>query len=142
MDWATITKFSAYRSAGFTASSSDVKIPFEVEEFDIGSNFDTTNNRFIAPVDGYYQFNAAVTASAANNGGTLGINLRKNNTLAKAGSRIENIYVPSGTREPVSVVSALLYLTAGDYVEAFMFSNNLALKTGASNTYFQGFRAG
>lgn len=140
IDLTTFPKFSAYQSGAFTASATSQKIPFDTEDFDIGNNFNTTLNRFVAPVVGYYAFTASVTASAANNGATLGIALYKNGTLYKAGDKQANIYVPSGTTQPVASVSALIPLAATDYVEAYIISNNLAVQTGSANTWLQGWR--
>lgn len=37
-----------------------VKILMDTEEYDVGSDFDTGNYRFVAPVSGYYQINASI----------------------------------------------------------------------------------
>jgi len=36
------------------------QVPFDVEDFDVGGNFDTATGTFTAPTDGFYQFNATV----------------------------------------------------------------------------------
>lgn len=140
MDLTTFPKFSAYRNAAFTAASGDVIIPFDTEEYDIGSNFNTTTSRFVSPITGYYVFTAGVSGSGVNNGGTLGITLRKNGTLYKVGTKHNAVYQPSGLVTPIATVTAMIPLAANDYVEAFIVSNNQAVVTGLANTYMQGWR--
>ena len=40
------------------------KITFEHEAFDIGSNYDTSNSKFVAPIAGIYHFNILLRAIA------------------------------------------------------------------------------
>mgnify|MGYP001205721710 CR=1 FL=1 len=45
------------------------KITFEHEAFDIGSNYDASNSKFVAPIAGIYHFNILLRGIA--NGGTM-----------------------------------------------------------------------
>ncbi|NOR84755.1 hypothetical protein GQ473_01425, partial [archaeon] len=97
------------------------KVPFDSIITDNGNNFDTTNNRFIAPVSGLYSFSSSLYTSQmlANsriggyfhvNGVSIGLfNYGANDTdaeaLSVAGSRNVN-------------------LNAGDYVEVFAFQDS------------------
>ncbi len=37
-----------------------IRVTFNTESYDVGSNFDLVNSRFVAPITGYYQVNACV----------------------------------------------------------------------------------
>lgn len=53
--------FFAYLNAHQSnASNTYFKVAFNDTVFNVGSNFDTTNNRFVAPIDGIYQFNTSI----------------------------------------------------------------------------------
>lgn len=134
-------KFSVYRSAAFTPGSGFQVVQHDTKDFDTGTNIDVVTNkgRFTAPVAGYYVFHGVYTASSANNGATLGTHLYKNGALVKRGSDVQFIYVPGSNGSPSATVSALLLLSAGDYVEHVVNSNALAATTGAANTSFQGY---
>lgn len=57
----TRAKAKAYLSGVQSiASGSDVKITLDTESYDIGSDFDTGNNKFVTPVAGYYLICATV----------------------------------------------------------------------------------
>ena len=47
--------------ANVTGDNTRYTIPFNVAEWDVNSDFDTTNNKFVAPVDGTYCFNAGIS---------------------------------------------------------------------------------
>jgi len=54
----------AYLSANSNTTDEDlVKVPFDTETYDIGGNFSTVTNGFVAPVTGYYQANWKVLIS-------------------------------------------------------------------------------
>ena len=57
-------RFLAQISADYAISAS-TKVAFNSAVFDTTSNFNTSTNRFIAPVDGYYSFAAQVHISYA-----------------------------------------------------------------------------
>ena len=133
-------KFSVYRNAAFTIpGNTTTLIQFDAREFDTGSNVDITTNkgRFTAPVAGFYQFEAAVfgNTNGSGNNSTL---LYKNGSSFKQG---QQTYVGTATGT-VPVVSALMQLSANDYVEVYSFfqgGGTVTITTGAITTYFCGF---
>lgn len=134
-------KFSAYGSvatglaAGFTAT----KITFGTKEYDTGSNFDAvTNNRFTAPVAGFYRFSAAYQSQSGATGEFYTIYLYKNGSLLKTGT--SEISQGTGIIN-VTVSPPAFQLAASDYIEVFGAQNSGGIKnttTGQSTTYFGG----
>lgn len=111
-------KFRAYRSSAYNFSNAFTKVPFNAESFDTNNNFDSsTNNRYVAPVDGFYQFNAR--ASTAQGSGThrLLLALYKNGVVISRGSDVHAGYFNG------SMVSDLIQLAAGDYVEVYSYAS-------------------
>lgn len=133
--WATFCRFSAYRTG---ATSPTGKIAFNTEFYDIGNVFDTTNNRFIAPVAGYYTFSANIfyTAAASSNNG-YGLEFRKNGSLLVSGVKEVKSYASSivwGGSASVDVK-----LAQNDYIEVFAYNTNTdPLVVGATGSIFSG----
>lgn len=135
-------KFLVYRFAGWTpANGSFAKVPFDTKEYDTGTNFDTTNSRFVVPVggDGFYRFSTAVTSQGINNGAVLGLGLYKNGAEIKRFSMQDQIYRASSTSTTtLGGTSPLISFTAGDYIEIFYQGNGTTGSVGAVLTWFSG----
>ena len=112
--------FSAYLSTSQSASNEVfTKIAFDTEDWDIGSGFDTSNNRFVVPAGeaGKYVFGAKTGVDSIDDQEGLSIALYKN------GTREDKTYM--GDFSPY--INRLLYveivyvfdLSVGDYIEAF-----------------------
>lgn len=128
-------KFSVYRNGSQTvATATPVKIQWNAETFDTNNNFDsTTNFRYVAPIDGFWQINARIE----NNGsGILLIYLYKNGVEFKQGGRST---IASGLS--AVTLNELVQLSATDYIEIFVYSDNAAAPASgtASTAYFSGF---
>ena len=111
-------KFSAYRSGSQTISASTLtKVQLNAEDFDTNNNFDSaTNYRYTAPVTGFYQINARV----ANNGnGAIFLTIYKNGSEFRDGG-----LTTIATGRSAIVYSDLLSLTAADYLELWVYSDN------------------
>ena len=101
--------FSAYLGSDMNiAASTTTIIPLNQEEFDVGNNFNTSNNRFVAPIAGKYLFTAAIQYSGA------------------AGTSHCNIYINGGGRHDgwidfgdakAATQSRVFSLAANDYVQ-------------------------
>jgi hypothetical protein len=132
----------AYRS-GSTQSIPDstwTKIQFNAENYDEKSEFDsTTNYRFTAKEDGFYQVNSrtryTITAAAANN--YLSIAIYVNGTAYAYGNNLA-VGTSAGNTDIYSnnapVVSDVVYLTAGQYIEIFTYQNSGAARVINQNT--------
>jgi len=79
--------------------------------FNNGNNFDTTNYRFVAPVSGFYQFNASIRIDSGS-GNYLYLTMTKNGSTT-AGRDLD-VGVGSYVNRHVSQV---LSLSANDYVD-------------------------
>jgi len=134
--------FSVYRNANQSvAHNTDVKIQFDVENFDTNNAFDsTTNYRFTVPTGygGKYFFTAFVGYSALQDQNEAQIRFKKN------GSDM-NVFVNFQGNNGFVVLCATTVetLSAGDYVE--VFANQKAgvtedIQGGELYTSFKGFR--
>lgn len=132
-------KFSVYRAGALSiGAGATAKVTFETESFDTNNNFDAvTNNRYVAPVAGFYDFSAAVTIAV--NANLYGIILYKNGSALKRGNFSSTGAVAT---DNIFVVNTLLQLAANDYIEIYMFNNSgggAAIGVGAEKTYFTGY---
>jgi hypothetical protein len=130
-------KFRAYRSGSqSTAANAQTIILFNNKDFDTGSNFNTSLGRFVAPVAGLYQFNAAVSVATTAAAMIAAVSLYKNGASKSIGT--VNYYT-SATGTWTGVVSDLLQLAANDYIEVDVYFNAIAAITaGTDQTYFSG----
>ena len=130
-------KFSVYRAAALTSSSSFTVIAFDTKVYDTGTNIDVVTNkgRFTVPVNGFYWFggvagNTIIVASQ------MGIVLYKNGSILKNGTILPSA-IASGS---FASIGTTVQLVAGDYVElAFIGSGGGAMGVGQNNCYFEGF---
>lgn len=128
-------KFSAYRSGAWTPGNGSYgKVPFETVLFDTGSNFDTTNNRFVVSKSGFYSFTTTINAPASS-GSAFAVQFYKNGSVFKQGN---NIAPAGGGNQAVSSNSGLIQLSATDYVEVFFIGIGGVGGTGAIQTWFDG----
>jgi len=129
-------KFSVYRAAALNSpNNTAAAIAYDTENFDTNSNFDITTNkgRYTVPVSGFYQFNA----SSFING-----NIRANLTLNVDGTAVVRGNDLTGTGGSCTPnISCLVQLTAGQYVELYMYSASAVAfeVSSASLNTFQGF---
>jgi len=130
-------KFSAYRSAAYsTVSSTYTALPFDAEYFDSNSNFDSTTNkgRYTVPVNGFYYFNANYQVS--NPAGYVYSKFYKNGAVISIGQ--SNYY--STAQSVGSSATALLQLTAGDYIEYYYYVDGVkTMDVATGSTRFSGF---
>lgn len=107
----------AYRSTTQSITSGAArKVQLDAENYDLGSDFDsTTNYRFVAPVSGYYQVNAAVTYSNITGGEQVIIYIYKDGAEVAS----TKCYVPNTSDDPGASISDLVYCAANSYIELY-----------------------
>lgn len=104
--------FRAYVYTGSTAmTTTPVTVDYDHEIFDYGSNFDTTNCRFVAPVSGIYYFYAQAIGSGMDVGSHYYLNMIKNSSTQAS----EDYYCGSDA-ERMFRLNSLVQLDATDYV--------------------------
>lgn len=127
-------KFSAYRATNYSSGNGAfAKVPFDTENFDTGSNFDTTNNRFVAPVNGFYFFNFNVQSSS------LAANLIA--SIYKNGTELRRFrYNATSVAGSGASGSDLISLNATDYIEVFsLTTTTVTMDGGADRAFLSGF---
>lgn len=131
-------KFSVYRNAAWTQNNGAQKVPFETEEYDTGNNYDVTNFRFVAPVNGFYHFDAIAGCAENGTGITQYTSLYKNGAELKRGVQNQT-GAPGGAIS--SQVSANPQLTAGDVIEVYSIwsGSSVSGAAGAGITEFSGY---
>ena len=118
-------------SQSFT-SGTRFKINFTRVENQQGTSFDTSNNRFTAPVTGYYQFNVGVYSYHSTfmeldgrcNGANTGVKTYRPTTCNSDGH--------NGNPGASIMASWIVKLTANDYYEIFCLVNS---SSGTRNIY-------
>lgn len=134
-DYFNAYKFSAYRSTAYTdGNGSLVQMVFNIELFDTGSNYSTSTGNFVAPVAGFYQFNAGFSTSVT----ALNVafcSLFQNGSEVLRGGQSD----VAGTAGFGRTVSGLLQLSLGDTVGAYSQGSGGAGNAGQQFTYFNGF---
>ena len=127
-----VPKFRAWRNSAYTSGANFNKVPFDSESYDVGSDFDAvTNNRFTAPVSGYYIFTARMSTTATTR---LLLILYKNGAAVSRGS---DGGLPTGWYG--STLSDILYLAATDYIELWTYTpTGIAFETGEGLLYLSG----
>ena len=113
--------FTAQLSSNYSVSGTTAwtRVPFNLEWSDYNGVFDTTNSRFVAPGDGHYTFFASMIASTTT-GGPL-FKFRVNNEALYAQNFDGGAY---NDQYSSSAFQRSYYLTAGSYVEVWMYNAN------------------
>ena len=139
--------FKAIMSTSRTITSSGWhKIQFDNDTatdcFDVGSNFNTSNNRFTAPVTGYYHFGCNQRFDAGN-GQYFRLVFYKNGSAGDGYKHGHSIYRDNDGFNYVSLnITGLIQLDANDYVEAWAYSHNDTSWTLQRESQFFGFLVG
>jgi hypothetical protein len=110
---------SVYLNANQSIPNGELtKVGLNTKNFDIGSNFDTTNKRFVAPVSGYYQVNTSIEYDGVvdTNYYTLIYVNGADAGSAKASS------ASSSNPDPTITLSRLVFATAGQYIELYAYN--------------------
>jgi len=108
--------FYARKSATPQTSVTGTTATFDTTVTNIGSHYNTSNNRFTAPISGVYSFTAKVWMSK-NGGAYASLDPRINGTLipSSAGAYYDGAILTTGNAN--YIVNFQYSLTAGDYVE-------------------------
>lgn len=123
----------AYRSATMSITSSGVKVAWNAENYDLGSDFSTGTGTFTAPVTGYYFVSATVGVSNLDAGGQIYAEIYVNGSLYSRGTRV---YSTGAGDDPASVVTDIVPVTAGQTIEIYATSSTTEdLQSGTTASY-------
>lgn len=119
-----------------TPSGGFGKVPLDTKNFDTGNNFDaTTNARFTAPVAGFYYFTGKISPNGSGTTARTFAALYKNGSIFTSG-----VDLSSPSNFPGSTVSRLVQLSAGDYIELWVFSTvSYTMGVGNTNNFLDGY---
>ncbi len=112
-------KFFAYPSSTVAISSATQKVALNTELYDSNSNFDTSTNRYTAPVNGFYHFDAQARLGSTGMGTTenASIGIYKNGSQLLVSEK--NNGSGDANRLVTPHIGATIQLTAGDYIELY-----------------------
>lgn len=135
-DLAAVPAVRAYRSAALGAFNADwTAVPFDTDVFDNASMHDTVTNptRLIAPVTGLYLVTGQIMWEA-NATGVRWVRITKNGAIQNHVSQSA-----ASSQQTVQNITALLSLTAGQYVEIEGYQNSgETLSISAGSTFTSG----
>jgi hypothetical protein len=119
-------------------TSAWTKVAFDTTTFDYLDDVDKVNNRFVAPVTGYYRLSYSPTwlnsTVVANKRYTSWVQINGSITTPTTGSNIHSALIDYLS----SPGSCIVYMKAGDYVELFVKSEsgqNSSLQGGETATF-------
>ena len=126
-------------------------VQFDLVNTNVGSHYDTSNHRFVAPIAGLYHFSFSALGCGNTSGGALAANTPVASQIQRStdsGSNYSGFaagygYFISTTSYPNIGCSGVIELTAGDYVQVnivagFAFSDS----SGNYDARFSGFLVG
>ena len=118
---------------------SNTVIDFDTETHDTGSSFTVATNRFVAPFDGVYQFNAQILGSKLTNGHEDSyIFLGKNGSELLRGSKS---YTGTSATYDYHITSGPVKLLTDDYIQVLYHnahSSDSVLTGSTTQNYFTG----
>ena len=118
------------------------KLTFGTEEWDTASAFDTSTSRFTVPSGegGKYFFKAHSEINNVVEGRTTQLRFYINNSWTSPERNLYEVVHSGNTRDDV-FYSTVLELSASDYVEIYIYTDNDTGKTTSANvTHFLGYK--
>lgn len=127
--WTNPYCFRAYLNQAQDNPSSGDTVTLNAESYDVGSNYNTTTYKYVAPIDGIYHFDAAVTTAADD--ARLRVAIAVGGTTQGTGGE---------STKRGAAVSMDVQLSANDEVTLLVYvgTGTTDLVTGSSNTWMSG----
>lgn len=121
----------------YTSLGSGAVIQYDTAQLNIGSHFSTTTFRFTAPVSGTYFFSWGHLVQSKSGGNSVYSNVFIN------GVRLfPQAWQKSSSNEFTVAYSAVFFMTAGDYAEHRLSSNDSSVALYPEETGFSGYLLG
>ena len=113
----TQSKCKVYKTADQSNIADDTatKVVFEAEVYDIGNDFDLANDRFVAPVSGYYLILGHVYWKGLADNKRYSAMIYVNGGNVASGTSMAH----SGITRVSAHVSAIAYVESGQYIELY-----------------------
>jgi C1q domain/Collagen triple helix repeat (20 copies) len=127
--------FYAIQSTNLAMGAANVLVPFDSEQFDLGSNFNPATGAFTSPANGVYQFNVGLHKNEAA-GTRHAIQIYKNGTFSYS---LEYWFCETANNN-VRNGSFLMNLNAGETVQIYGYQSAACTTIGNINNFFSGFR--
>jgi hypothetical protein len=122
-------------NSAYSTFGQGVALPFNSTAKNEGNHFNTTSYRFTAPVTGKYSFNVGFITNSANPTGrpAFFVNGNQDHLSIKFGINGSNTAGAGSTS-----ASAIIHLSANDYVDVRSQSGNIIAYTGGGHSSFTG----
>ena len=136
--------FRAHGSGAWTTIATGdgtVVFPFATEVSDVGGNYDTSNSRFTAPVDGIYVFHVTTYGKANSSSGYMSFYFRKNGSGSSQMYRLRD-YSDEHEKDKSLDYTQVLVLSANDYVDFSANADGDSWQYYGSHCVFQGYLLG
>ncbi|MBK8366401.1 MAG: hypothetical protein IPL10_03010 [Bacteroidetes bacterium] len=127
--------FYAIQSTNLAMGAANVLVPFDSEQFDLGSNFNPATGAFTSPANGVYQFNVGLHKNEAA-GTRHAIQIYKNGAFSYS---LEYWFCETANNN-VRNGSFLMNLNAGETVQIYGYQSAACTTIGNINNFFSGFR--
>ena len=134
--------FHAYNSTNDTFTTTEAKHNFNSTRINVGSHFNTSLSRFVAPTDGYYFFTWGGTITITANDPYITAYLRKNGASPGGMRTRANSTSGSGYRYWGAAGAEVQYMAANDYMEVYHYSQNGNASSASPEYVFTGFLIG
>ena len=137
------SQFAAYGAAGQSISSNSwTKINIVNEFFDVDSDYDASNSKFVAPSAGKYflygQFAISRTGTFTGNPCHMKVRIYKNGSGL---DYIGTIFASTdGSRVQIINISAVVNASANDYFEVYGYHDKGSNQDTGGESLFQGFK--
>ena len=123
-------------SANSTTDTTETKVTFGTEVFDVGSCYDTSTSRFTVPSGeaGKYFIYSRIRVDSATDSEIYDLLIKKNGSTVFQHSANQYRYTSA-------YVSGILDLSASDYLEVYvLIQNNLSLRNDQRECFFGGYK--
>jgi hypothetical protein len=134
--------FHAYNSTNDTFTTTEAKHNFNSTRINVGSHFNTSLSRFVAPTNGYYFFTWGGTITITANDPYITAYLRKNGASPGGMRTRANSTSGSGYRYWGAAGAEVQYMAANDYMEVYHYSQNGNASSASPEYIFTGFLIG
>lgn len=121
--------------------STEQVLPLDVENFDIGNNFDLSTREFTVPIDGVYYVAGILTVTSVTGATSVQLNLFLNGVRENDTGNQTASHDPQGGGHATCTHTALLQLSAGDVV-TYKMDVNGDTSVNLINAEFSGFLVG